>query len=145
DAVKGVITSGMFVGGPLVERFEQEFAQFCEAKYCVAVNSGTDALRFALMAAEIGRGDIVITVPNTFIATVEAIVQSGAAAKFVDVDPKTSNMSVDALRSFLQGQCERSKSGNVVHRASGLTVKAVMPVHLYGQICDMDSIGGLAD
>src|SRR3954469_18207636 len=76
DAVKGVITTGMFIGGPVLESFEKEFAQFCDAKFCIGVASGTDALRFALMASDIGRGDIVITVPNTFIATVEAIVQS---------------------------------------------------------------------
>src|SRR5215470_13927191 len=78
DAAKDVITSAMFVGGPLLEAFESEFAQFCNAKYCVGVASGTDALRFALMAAGIGRGDIVVTVPNTFVATVEAIIQAGA-------------------------------------------------------------------
>ena len=66
DAVKGVLRTGMFIGGPVVEQFERDFAQFCDAKYCVGVSSGTDALRFALMAADIGEGDIVVTVPNTF-------------------------------------------------------------------------------
>lgn len=131
DAVRGVITSAMFIGGPAVEGFEREFAEFCETKYCVAVNSGTDALRFALMAAGIGPGDIVVTVPNTFAATVEAIVQVGAIPHFVDVDAETSNMSVEALRAHLQAH-------------AGEPIKAIMPVHLYGQMCDMDPITALA-
>ena len=131
-AMKGVLTSAMFVGGPVVEAFEQEFAKFCDAKYCIGVSSGTDALRFALMAAGIGRGDVVVTVPNTFVATVEAILQAGATPAFVDVDPETFNMSVESLRQYLQTHSE----GNV---------KAVMPVHLYGQMCDMDGIMRLAE
>src|SRR5438128_10836329 len=124
DAVKGVLRSGVFVGGRVLEQFESEFAEFCGAKYCVGVSSGTDALRFALMAAGIGKGDIVVTVPNTFVATIEAIIQAGATAHFVDIDPQTFNMSVDALRAYLQSQPGQ--------------VKAIMPVHLYGQMCDMD-------
>ena len=131
DAVKGVLRSGVFVGGRVLEQFESEFAEFCGAKYCVGVSSGTDALRFALMAAGIGRGDIVVTVPNTFVATIEAILQVGATPAFVDIDPQTFNMSVDALREYLQEQ-------------SGRSVKAIIPVHLYGQMCDMDPIMTLA-
>src|SRR5262245_4373953 len=93
DAVRGVLTTGMFVGGPMVEQFEQEFARFSNAKYCVGVSSGTDALRFILMAAGIGKDDVVITVSNTFAATVEAIVQAGSTPHFVDIDPRTFNMS----------------------------------------------------
>jgi dTDP-4-amino-4,6-dideoxygalactose transaminase len=132
DAVRNVITSAMFIGGPAVEGFEREFAEFCRTKYCVAVNSGTDALRFALMAAGIGAGDIVVAVPNTFAASVEAILQAGAIPQFVDVDPETSNMSVEALRTHLRGH-------------SGERIKAIMPVHLYGQMCDMDAITALAE
>jgi dTDP-4-amino-4,6-dideoxygalactose transaminase len=131
SAVRNVITSAMFIGGPAVEGFEKEFAEFCQTKYCIAVNSGTDALRFALMAAGIGPGDIVVTVPNTFAATVEAILQAGATPQFVDVDPATSNLSVEALRSHLRDH-------------SGERIKAIMPVHLYGQMCDMDAIMALA-
>src|SRR5437879_12496936 len=89
DAVKGVLRSGVFVGGRVLEQFESEFAEFCGAKYCVGVSSGTDALRFALIAAGIGRGDVVVTVPNTFVATIEAILQVGATPAFVDIDPQT--------------------------------------------------------
>ena len=131
DAVKGVLRSGVFVGGRVLEQFESEFAEFCGAKYCVGVSSGTDALRFALIAAGIGRGDVVVTVPNTFVATIEAILQVGATPAFVDIDPQTFNMSVDALREYLEEQ-------------SGRSVRAIIPVHLYGQMCDMDPIMTLA-
>src|SRR5215470_11736513 len=131
DAVERTVTSGMFIGGPAVEQFEREFAEFCDAKYCIGVNSGTDALRFALIAAGIGKGDIVVTVPNTFVATVEAIIQAGATPHFVDIDPQTFNMSVEALR-----RCLRTSNG---------AVKAIIPVHLYGQMCDMDPIMSLAE
>jgi len=131
-AMKGVLTTGMFVGGPVVEEFERSFARFCDTKYCVGVASGTDALRFALMAAGIGKGDVVLTVPNTFVATVEAIVQVGAIPRFIDVDPQTYNMSTDALRTYLQSH-------------SSEPIKALMPVHLYGQMCEMDEITALAE
>jgi dTDP-4-amino-4,6-dideoxygalactose transaminase len=146
DAVRGVLRSAAFIGGPVLERFERDFAQFCNVEHCVGVSSGTDALRFALMAAGVGNGDIVITVPNTFVATIEAIIQAGATPQFVDIDPKTFNMSVDALGEYLKTQCDRSNAtGTLVHRGSGRSVKAVIPVHLYGQIGDMDAIGELAE
>jgi dTDP-4-amino-4,6-dideoxygalactose transaminase len=132
DAVQSVLTSAMFIGGPVLEAFEREFAEFCDTKYSIGVSSGTDALRFALMAAGIGPGDTVVTVPNTFVATVEAIIQAGAIPAFVDVDPQTFNMSPDALREYLRNRGNES-------------VKAVIPVHLYGQTCDMDPIMGLAE
>ena len=143
--IRDVLRSGMLVGGPVVEQFEQEFAQYCDARYCVGVSSGTDALRFALMAAGIGTGDAVVTVANTFAATVEAILQAGARPCFVDINPATFNMSVEGLRSFLQNECERSGTSPApVHRSSGRPIKAIVPVHLYGQMCDMDPIMALA-
>src|SRR5262245_41119885 len=107
DAVRGVLRTAGFIGGPVLEAFEKEFARFCNVEHCVGVASGTDALRFALMAAGVGNGDVVITVANTFVATVEAIIQAGAWPRFVDVDPKTFNMSEDALREYVQNKCER--------------------------------------
>jgi dTDP-4-amino-4,6-dideoxygalactose transaminase len=146
QAFKDIIRSASFIGGPIVERFEKDFARFCNAEYCVGVGNGTDALRFALIAAGIGKGDVVVTVPNTFAATVEAIVQTGATAHFVDVDPQTCNMSAESLREYLQTQCEISNSSkSTVHRASGQPVKAILPVHLYGQMCDMDALTLLAE
>jgi dTDP-4-amino-4,6-dideoxygalactose transaminase len=102
EVFKDCLRKASFVGGPQVQAFEQEFAQFCETKYCVAVNSGTDALRFALIAAGIGSGDEVITVPNTFIATTEAISQSGASISFVDIDERTYNMDPNKLEDYLR-------------------------------------------
>ena len=89
----------------MVEGFERDFAAFCDAPYCVGVGSGTDALRFALMAAGVGQGDIVVTVPNTFIATTEAISQAGARPEFVDVDERTYNMDPRKLREYLETAC----------------------------------------
>jgi dTDP-4-amino-4,6-dideoxygalactose transaminase len=104
DVFRRCLRTASFVGGEQVQGFEQEFAQFCETKYCVAVNSGTDALRFALIAAGIGPGDEVITVPNTFIATTEAISQTGAKPVFVDIDEKTYNMDPNQLEDYLKKQ-----------------------------------------
>jgi len=134
-----------FIGGRAVDEFEQAFAKFCGAAYCVGVGSGTDALRFALMAAGVRPGEIAVTVPNTFIATTEAITQAGAMPVFVDVDERTSNMSPAALETFLSSECYFETSGRTIHRASGRAVTAVVPVHLYGQMADMDAIITLAE
>lgn len=112
-----------FIGGPHVDALENEFAEFCESDHSVAVNSGTDALRFALMASGVGRGDEVITVPNTFIATTEAISQAGAKPVLVDIDKRTSNIDVNQIESAIDRR-----------------TKAILPVHLYGQTADMDPI-----
>jgi len=134
-----------FIGGPMVEDFEREFAKFCETKYCVGVNSGTDALRFAFLAAEIKPGEIIVTVPHTFIATTEAISQVGAHIAFVDIDEKTYTMDPEKLREYLEKGCEFDKTcGRLVERASRRVVSAIVPVHLYGQTADMDPILELA-
>jgi dTDP-4-amino-4,6-dideoxygalactose transaminase len=145
EVCKRVIETAGFIGGPEVEGFEKEFAQFCGTKYCVGVNSGTDALRFALIAAGIQPGDIVLTVPNTFIATTEAISQSGASPDLVDIDPSTYNMDPEKLRKYLETRCVLDqKKGCYVHRTLGKPVTAVVPVHLFGQMADMDPIMELA-
>jgi dTDP-4-amino-4,6-dideoxygalactose transaminase/acetyltransferase-like isoleucine patch superfamily enzyme len=141
---KGLRTAS-FVGGAMVDEFEKAFATFCDAGHCVAVSSGTDALRFALTAAGIKRGDVVITVPNSFIATTEAISQAGATPEFVDIDESTYNMSVPKLRQFLEKQCTRDKSGKLISSRSGQQVTGIVPVHLYGQMTDMDPIMSFAD
>jgi dTDP-4-amino-4,6-dideoxygalactose transaminase len=140
------LKNSAFVGGPEVEHFEGEFARFCNTDFCVGVNSGTDALRFALIAAGVASGDAVITVPNTFIATTEAITQAGALPRFVDVDEKTYNMDVAKLAEYLQNSCGREhRSGRLIDKETGKIVKALVPVHLYGQPADMDSILALAE
>jgi len=122
-AFRRVLQSGGFVGGPEVAGFEHEFATFLGAPECVAVNSGTDALRFAYQAMNIKPGDEVITVPNTFIATTAALTQAGATVRFVDVDESTLTLDPAAL-------------------AAAITPRTVgiVPVHLYGQPADMDPI-----
>src|SRR5580704_6785347 len=141
-----VLHTAGFVGGPMVEEFEREFAKFCDAKYCVGVNSGTDALRFAFMAAGIAPGDIVVTVPHTFIATTEAISQSGAQITFVDINEETYTMDPEKLREYLESKCEFDHTrGKLIEKASKRAVSAVVPVHLYGHMADMDPILELAE
>ena len=142
---QAVRTAG-FIGGPMVEGFEQEFANFCQATHCVGVGSGTDALRFALTAAGVQAGDVVITVPHTFIATTEAISQAGARPVFVDVDERTYNMDVNKLAQYLEMECSfNSDVRQTLHLETGRVVRAVVPVHLYGQTADMDPILELAE
>lgn len=146
DACRRIIETAGFIGGPEVEGLEVEFAAFCDAKYCVGVNSGTDALRFALMAAGVVPGDIVLTVPNTFIATTEAISQAGAQPDFLDIDARTFNMDPAELRRYLDTKCRfDSAAGKYVNRVTGKPVTAVVPVHLFGQMADMDAILAIAE
>jgi dTDP-4-amino-4,6-dideoxygalactose transaminase len=139
-----VIRSAGFIGGPMVENFEKEFAAFCHTERSVAVNSGTDALRFALMAAGVKTGDVVVTVPHTFIATTEAISQAGALPEFVDIDERTYNMDPEKLREYLETRCTKSANGKLISKRSKRPVTAIVPVHLYGQMVDMDAILDLA-
>jgi len=143
---KKVFETAGFIGGPEVEGLEKEFAVYCGAKHCVAVNSGTDALRLALMAAGIRSGDIVITVPHSFIATTEAISQAGGHIEFVDIDPQTYTMDPGKLRQYLETWCVLdTETGRYFHEELNKSVAAVVPVHLYGQMADMDLILELAE
>jgi len=134
-----------FIGGLMVEEFEKAFAAFCGANHTVAVSSGTDALRFAIMCAGVQPGDVIVSVPHTFIATSEAISQAGAHPEFVDVDERTYNMSPGRLREYLQKQCTKDTTGRLISRRSGRRVGGIIPVHLYGQMADMDAILALAE
>jgi dTDP-4-amino-4,6-dideoxygalactose transaminase len=122
-AIGAVIDAGAFAGGPFVAKFEKEFAGYCGAADAVGVGNGTDALWFALLALGVGPNDEVITVPSTFMATVEAISQCGARPVFVDIDEATYTMDPGLLE-----------------RAVTPRTKAVIPVHLFGQCADMDPI-----
>jgi dTDP-4-amino-4,6-dideoxygalactose transaminase len=139
-----VIRTAGFIGGAMVDNFEKEFAAFCHTDRAVAVSSGTDALRFALMAAGVNTGDVVVTTPHTFIATTEAISQAGALPEFVDIDERTYNMDATRLREYLETQCRVSEEGRLVSKRSQRLVTAVVPVHLYGQMADMDAVLDLA-
>ena len=143
---KRIIGTAGFIGGPEVEGFEREFAEFCSTKYAAGVSSGTDALRFALTAAGVQPGDIVLTVPHTFIATTEAISQAGAHPDFVDIDRQTFNMDPEKVRQYLETQCAWNEGLNRwLHKTSRKPVTAIVPVHLYGQVADMDPILELAE
>jgi dTDP-4-amino-4,6-dideoxygalactose transaminase len=126
-AIREVIDSSAFAGGPFVARFEEDFAAYCESKYAIGVGSGTEALWLTLLALGVGPGDEVITVPNTFMATAEAITYCGARPVFVDVDQRTYTMEPTRL-----GQAVTSST------------KAIIPVHLFGHPADMDPILELA-
>ena len=126
-AVLGVLSSGRYIGGPLVEGFEQQFGAYVGVSECVACNSGTDALYLALRALEIGPGDEVITTPFTFIATAEVITAVGATPVFVDIDAQTFNFDVQQLEAAIT---ERTK--------------AILPVHLFGQPVDMTAVMAIA-
>jgi dTDP-4-amino-4,6-dideoxygalactose transaminase len=150
EQLTGVFTAALasagFIGGRMVEEFERGFASFCDTGHCVGVASGTDALRFALMAAGVQTGDVVVTVPNTFIATVEAISQAGASPAFVDVDGRTCNMDASKLEEYLESGCTYdAHSGHVLDKKSGRRVTAIVPVHLYGQMADMVAIVAIAE
>lgn len=133
-----------FVGGPQVEGFEEEFAAYCGAAHCVGVSNGTDALRLALIAAGVRPGDAVVTVPFTFFATVEAILQAGAHPEFVDIQPDTFNMDPNRLADFLTERCRRGSDGRLRTIGSGRPVTALVPVHIYGQTAHMNPILQLA-
>ncbi|HLG97665.1 MAG TPA: DegT/DnrJ/EryC1/StrS family aminotransferase [Bryobacteraceae bacterium] len=126
-AIARVMTSSQFVLGPETAAFEEEFAAYCGVEYAIAVNSGTSALHLALLAAGIGRGDEVITVPFTFFATVAAIEYAGATAVYVDIDPVTFNIDVNKIEAAITEK-----------------TRAILPVHLYGQPSDMDAIADIA-
>jgi dTDP-4-amino-4,6-dideoxygalactose transaminase len=145
QAFRDAVRAAAFIGGPHVEAFEREFAAYCGTKHCVGVGSGTDALRLSLLALGVGRGDAVVTVSHTFIATVEAISQAGAESEFVDIDEGTCNMSPGALAEYLESCARDPISGRPLGRRTAKPIKAIIPVHLYGQMADMDPILELAE
>jgi dTDP-4-amino-4,6-dideoxygalactose transaminase len=139
--VRTALETAGFIGGPMVQGFETDYAKYCDTQHAIGVANGTDALRFAIMAAGIAPGDIAITVPNTFIATTEAISQAGAHPVFVDIDESTYNMDPAKLQEYIEMECDvDSHTGHLIERKTRRRVTAVVPVHLYGQMVDMDAI-----
>lgn len=128
EALDRTCRNASFSLGDDVAAFEEEFASYCEAKHCIAVNSGTSALHLALLAASVGFGDEVITSPNSFIATAEAIAYTGARTVFVDIDPLTANIDPELVKSAITPK-----------------TKAILPVHLYGRPANMESLQELAN
>jgi dTDP-4-amino-4,6-dideoxygalactose transaminase len=164
-AIQQVLDNTAFAGGPFVAQFEKQFAEFCGCKHAIGVGSGTDALWLSLIALGIGEGDEVITVPNTFIATAEAITFCGATPVFVDIEEQTYNMDHNKLEDYLKRRYQETGTRNQGKKPKGLEPetcnlkpnslnlkpetcnlkpgsrpKAVIPVHLFGQTADMDPI-----
>jgi len=125
-----VYESQYFILGPKVEALEKEIAEYCSSRYSIGVSSGTDALLISLIAADIGHKDLVITTPYTFFATAGSIARAGAVPVFVDIDPDTYNISTSGIEKMVNEMNSDEKS----------RLKAIMPVHLYGQCADMDPI-----
>ncbi len=142
-ALLKVASSQHFILGPAVKELEAKVAAYCGAKHGIGLSSGTDALLIALMAFDLGPGDEVITSPYTFFATGGTIARVGARPIFLDIDPVTFNLSAELVEQFLEKDCER-RADLVYNRKTGGRVRAIMPVHLYGQCADMESFGRLA-
>jgi dTDP-4-amino-4,6-dideoxygalactose transaminase len=142
-ALLQVAGSQHFILGPAVKELESKVAAYCGAKHGIGLSSGTDALLIALMAYDFGPGDEVITTPYTFFATGGTISRVGARPVFLDIDPVTFNLRVDLVEQFLEKDCER-RADQLYNRGTGGRVRAIMPVHLYGQCADMDGFGKLA-
>ena len=138
---RNALETAGFIGGPMVEDFEEDFAQFCDVEYCVGVGSGTDALRFALIAAGVSPGSTVVTVPNTFIATTEAISQAGARPDFVDIDERTYTIDPRKLQEYLETRCYIDRATEkLFNKKTRRPIAGIVPVHLYGQMADMGPI-----
>ena len=142
-AIDQVCASQHFILGAHVHALEEEIARYCGASAGIGVSSGTDALLLALMALGIGAGDEVITSPFTFFATAGTIARTGARPVFCDIDPLTFNLSPAAVQAFIDERCTK-QGGQLVNRATGGRVKALMPVHLYGQSADMAPLMAMA-
>jgi dTDP-4-amino-4,6-dideoxygalactose transaminase len=141
--IEQVCESQMFILGEHVRTFEEELSRYGETSFGIGVSSGTDALLLALMALDIGPGDEVLTSPFTFFATAGAIARTGAQPAFCDIDPKNFNLSPSAVQTFIERECE-VRDGLLMNRATGGWIKALMPVHLYGQSADMDPLVDIA-
>ncbi len=141
--LEGICASQQFILGRHVLEFEQAAARYCQCAHSVGVSSGTDALLLALMTLGVGPGDEVITTPFTFFATAGTIARVGARPLFCDIEARSFNLDPAAVRDFLERQCER-RAGWLINRDSGARVRALMPVHLYGQCADMAALLDLA-
>ncbi|HEY1900571.1 MAG TPA: DegT/DnrJ/EryC1/StrS family aminotransferase [Steroidobacteraceae bacterium] len=142
-AIERVCASQGFILGAEVTQLEKDVAAYSHCKFGIGVSSGTDALLLALMALDIGPGHEVITSPYTFFATAGTIARTGARPTFCDIDPVTFNLDPEAVETFLSRGCE-FRGSDLVNRATGGIIKAVMPVHLYGQVADMQPLLNLA-
>jgi dTDP-4-amino-4,6-dideoxygalactose transaminase len=147
SAIERVCASQQFILGPQVRELELRMAGYTRCEHGIGVSSGTDALLLALMALGIGPGDAVITSPFTFFATAGTIARLGARPVFCDIDPVTFNLSPERVEALIARECDVRGEGarrQVIHRKTGGLIKAIMPVHLYGQVCEMDAFMEIA-
>jgi dTDP-4-amino-4,6-dideoxygalactose transaminase len=142
-AIEKVCASQAFILGAATRELEASVAKYCHCRFGIGVSSGTDALLVALMALEIGAGDEVITSPFTFFATAGTIARVGARPTFCDIDAETFNLSPAAVSAFIERKCE-TRDGKLVNKQTGGTIKAIMPVHLYGQVADIAPLVAIA-
>jgi dTDP-4-amino-4,6-dideoxygalactose transaminase len=142
-AIEKVCSSQAFILGPATRELEAAVAAYCQCRFGIGVSSGTDALLVALMALDIGHGDEVITSPFTFFATAGTIARTGARPTFCDIEPDTFNLSPAAVLSFIERRCQ-TKDGKLINKDTQGVIKAIMPVHLYGQVADMGPLVQLA-
>jgi dTDP-4-amino-4,6-dideoxygalactose transaminase len=142
-AIEKVCASQAFILGPATRELEVSVAAYCQCRFGIGVSSGTDALLVALMALGIGPGHEVITSPFTFFATAGTIARTGARPTFVDIEPDTFNLSPAAVLSFIERRCQ-TKDGKLINKDTQGVIKAIMPVHLYGQVADMGPLVQIA-
>ena len=140
EYVGRVLRSNQLSIGPWLDKFEKQFAAYIGTRHAIAVNSGTSGLHLCVRALGIGERDEVITTSFSFVASVSCFLYEGALPALVDIDPKTLNLDPAAVRAFLRDQCTRSSDGSVVDRQTGRTVKALIPVHIFGLPCPMDEL-----
>jgi dTDP-4-amino-4,6-dideoxygalactose transaminase len=143
-AIDAVLKSQRFILGSQVDGFEKAIRAYCDAPYAVGVSSGTDALLAILMALGIGHGDAVITTPYTFFTTAGCIARVGAKPLFVDIDPRTYNISPGAIQEYIEKSCKVGSNGDLKTR-NGEKVRAIIPVHLFGLCCEMEAIHQISE
>jgi dTDP-4-amino-4,6-dideoxygalactose transaminase len=141
--IEKICTQQSFILGPYVKELEDKVAMYSQAAHGIGVSSGTDALLLALMALEVGAGDEVITSPYTFFATGGVTARVGARPIYCDIDPRTYNLDPDSVQRFIDTACD-FKGGKLIQLSTGGHVKVLMPVHLYGQVADMEPLLAIA-
>ena len=142
-AIEEVLASHRFISGPQVQAFEKAICAYCNAPHAVGVSSGTDALLAILMALGIGKGDAVVTTPYTFFATAACIARVGATPLFADIDPQTCNIRPSAVQECIERNSQLASDGTWKTQ-TGETIRAILPVHLFGLCCEMDGLNEIA-
>ena len=145
SAIEAVLESGIVINGDNVKKIENSIAAYSDTKYGIGVANGSDAIYIALKALGVSSEDCVISPPFTFFATAGSIVRAGATPIFIDIEPQTYNLDPVKLQEFIDTNCNfDTKTNQLINRKTGQLVKAIIPVHLYGQVCKMDKIMKIA-